>query len=231
MFNNIILVQNIIRIKSSVMFYKLAFNVPEILLKMIDIPDNSKPYFGLYYSHKPTFTDGGYLFNFSYYDLYEPFIKHSSIQYELHKASKFFEEKIDFGSDDSEPTYLLLINREDKTVEIAKYKDGIKFLRNQYPPVKPSILTEEQKNKLVNKMEAELANLKAKLENNSMHGLRKRGMFEMFTSPSIESQLSKEMLIREMDKQIGDELINLYVEYFKISYEEAKQLLTSRTQK
>lgn len=210
------------------MFYELTFRYPEILLCLIDVPDSSKPNFGLYYSHKPTFTDGGYLFNFSYYDIYEPFIKHPLVLHELYKASKFFNERIDLGSDDSEPTYLLLLNREERTVEIARHKDGIKFLRNQYPPVKPSILTEEQKNKLVDKMEVELANLKAKLDNNSMHGLRKRGMFEMFTSPSIESQLSKEMLIREMDKQIGDELINLYAEYFRISYEEAKQLLTNR---
>lgn len=41
----------------------------------------------------------------------------------------------------------------------------------------------------------------------------------MFTNPSMELQLSKEMLVRELDKLIGDELINLYVEYFKISYE------------
>lgn len=106
---------------------------------------------------------------------------------------------------------------------------SLNLLRNQYPVVKLDILTEEEKNKLVEKMEFELADFKSKLENNSMHNLRKRGMFEMFVSPSMESQLSKEMLIRELDKLIGDELINLYAEYFKISFEEAKLLLTSRS--
>jgi hypothetical protein len=73
------------------MFYKLTVRFPEILLSLIDVPDSNKPNFGLYYSHKSTFTDGEYLFNFSYYDVYEPFVRHPLIQYELHKASKFFE--------------------------------------------------------------------------------------------------------------------------------------------
>lgn len=207
-----------------IMFYKSAFNYPEILLKMIKIPGNSKPYFGLYYSHKATFTDGGYLFNFSYYDVYEPFVRHPLVLHEFHKASEFFGEKIDLGSDDSEPIHILLLNQKERTVEIAKYKDGIKFLRKQYPVVKPTILTEEDKKRLVAKMESELA-----LENNSMHNLRKRGMFEMFSNPSMESQLSKEMLMRELDKLIGDELINFYAVIFGVGYEEAKFILIGRS--
>lgn len=212
-------------------FYKFTFKMPEVLLKMISVPENSKPNFGLYYSHKATFYDGGYLFNFSFYDVYHPFVKHPLVLHELHIASKFFGQTIDLGSDDNEPLHIIICNSVDKNIQVAKFDEGTKFLRKQYPPVKPIHLTKAQKSKLIEEIKAEIEENKIKLDGqDSWHdSLRKRGMFEMFTNPSVESNLNKERLIRELNKMIGDDLINLYADYFNIDYQNAKMILTQRS--
>lgn len=189
--------------------YQSEIVVPEILIEMLEIPENSNPNFCLYYSTKPTYYDGITLFTVSYFDIYQPFAKHPVILHELAKASRFFDgARIDLGSDDTEPTHVLLIP-EDRKLQIAEYNKAMSFLRQQRPT------------ETINLSYEEMQNLASELEPTDLGNFRKQGMFEFFSQPSIEATTNRQLLIEELNKFIPYNLIQDYASILGISETQA----------
>ncbi len=99
-------------------------------------------FIGCYYQSNPTWTDGRSLRQFNYFLCWEPFKRHPAIALPLGVATRntpYGEDGtyLGFGSDDSPPTHVLLIDQQEMTMAIAPAKDAYRFLEAQHPPALP----------------------------------------------------------------------------------------------
>lgn len=194
--------------------YNSDLIIPEVFIEILEIPPNSSPNFCIYYSRKPTYYDGSTLFIFSYFDVYQPFVKHPVILHELLKASKFFETSIDLGSDDTEPKHVIVI-KEDRKLQIAEYNKAMTFLRHQRP------------NETIELTYEEMQKLSQELSPVSMVEFRKKGMFEFFSLPSIEAVSKRNQLIEELNQMIPEDLAQKCASILNISESQALLYLGS----
>jgi hypothetical protein len=197
--------------------YNSDLIVPEIFVEMLEIPPNSNSKFCIYYSSKPTYYDGSTLFTFGFYDVYQPFVKHPVILHEIAKASRFFENnQIDLGSDDTEPQHVIVI-QENRKLQIAEFNKAMAFLRHQRP------------NETIELTYEEMQNLSHDLSPVSMAEFRKRGLFELFSLPSIEAVSKRSQMIEQLNQLITDNLIQSCASILNISESQALLYLSGGT--
>ncbi|BAZ18274.1 hypothetical protein NIES4071_101590 (plasmid) [Calothrix sp. NIES-4071] len=130
--------------------YKLFIPAPHFLLEAMNVAKEAKEWIGIFYqATNATWSDGGWSATFSYFDVYYPLLHNEAMSIQLASVYQKIkpEYSIDFGSDDTEPSHILLLNRIDHQLYLADFKEGMKFLREQYPkpdPNKKAEITKEQ---------------------------------------------------------------------------------------
>ena len=169
-------VNNQTQIKIPQSFEKLGIGLPPMLLQMAGYKANARFVALNYFGSKATWHDGRSLATFSYFSVYSPFIDHPAIAVVLHRANA------DLGSDDSEATHSLILDREANAVYLGRGSEVNRFLAGQHPPVEPIELTAEMRAELEKSFEEQMSDLSE---------MQFFGMFEMFgadTSRQADTQ-------------------------------------------
>lgn len=162
--------------------YKLSIPAPEFLKEAINVVEETKQWIGIFYqATNATWSDGGWSKTFSYYDVYYPLLKNDGMSIELAKAYQKLKPdyNIDFGSDDTEPSHILLLNQYSCDLYVTEFNTGMKFLREQYPKADPSQkaeITPEQLEQILLEHQKQMQEY--------MQNYSKNGMFESFGSSS-----------------------------------------------
>lgn len=160
--------------------YKLSINAPDFLLEAMNVAPETKQWLGIFYqATNATWSDGGWSATFSYFDVYYPLLNNEAMGIQLAKAYQKLKPdyNIDFGSDDTEPSHILLLNKLDRQLYVAGFKEGMKFLQEQYPKPDPSQKTEITKEQLEQILLEHQKQMQACMQNPS-----KFGIFEFFGS-------------------------------------------------
>ena len=153
-------------------------------------------FIGCYYQCNPTWTDGRSIRQFNYFLCWEPLKRHPAISFPLGVATRNTPYGEDgtypgFGSDDRQPTHVLLIDQQDMTImtmAIAPAKDAYRFLEAQHPPAQPISAAEFEA--LRNQVLELMRSLQADMSQNPT----RFGMHELYSQPDAElMQLSAEM--------------------------------------
>lgn len=146
-------------------FEKLGIGLPPMLLEMAGYKGNAR-FVGLnYYGSKATWHDGRGAATFSYFSVYAPFIDHPAIAVHLRGANA------DLGSDDSQPTHSLILDREGNAIFLGRGSEVSRFLAGQHPPVEPVEMTDEMWAELEKTFTEQMSDLS---------NMQFFGMFEMF---------------------------------------------------
>ncbi len=103
------------------------------------------------------------------------------------------------GCDDYPPTHLLLVDKVESKMAIAPWKDGHKFLRDQYPPA--ATMTPEE---LAAAKAAVIAVMKALNEGRppTMQEMNRKGMFERLTQPDPQLVQQSQQMAAFLDKHL-----------------------------
>lgn len=163
--------------------YKLSIPAPDFLTKAMNVAPEAREWIGIYYTAtNPTWTDGGWSQTFSYYDVYYPLLKNEGVSIQLAQAHRKLKLKynIDFGSDDSEASHILLLHQQKRELHIAEFSTGMRFLQEQYPKPDKDKQAEITKEELVQLM----IEYQKKMQS-VMHNPSKYGMFESIVSVSV----------------------------------------------
>lgn len=163
-------------------FYSIYTPLPPMLLEMSGVTSDAR-FIGMFYEgSKAVWSDGRASATFNFYNCWQILSSHPAIRFPLAIAVEgvLTEEGClgGLGSDDCPATHLLLLDTVAKTMAIAPWKEGHRWLNAQHPPLPPS--TPEQ---IAAERAAVLALLKNLDINPSLEELNKHGMFELFTQP------------------------------------------------
>lgn len=162
---------------------QLPIKTPAKLFELLEIPEQNE-YVAICYQGTNAIWDTGWgLRSFSYFGLYEPMINHLAIAF-------YLDNEIDLGSDDTEPTHVLLFEKEG-FIFIAEYVGIERFLKDNNPAPPPL-------DKAV-----DLAKWYEKIDKNPANF----GMFEMFDRPSIEFQQLAIEVIQNLDQQVTKKML------------------------
>jgi hypothetical protein len=172
-------------------FIELPVAVPPMLPEMVGVSDSQ--YFALYYQgSKATWSNGRAMATFSYYAVYAPLIEHITLAIHL--------EPYNLGSDDELPEHAILCDCVHRKMYVGAYQEINYFLLQQHPKELPTLSQEELE-----------AAVKA-LENMSLEQMQKLGMFEMFGNTNLQARQQTVELVRWLDQQITEELIQQYIQ-------------------
>lgn len=164
---------------------QLPILTPKKLFELLEIPEQNK-YVAIYYQGTNAIWTTGYsLRTFSYFGLYELMINHLAIAF-------YLDDEVDLGSDDTEPTHVLLFEK-DGFISIAEYLASERFLKDNNPAPPPL----DKADKAV-----DIAQWYEKIENNPGNF----GMFEMFAKPNPEFQQLAIEVIQDLDQQVTEEM-------------------------
>lgn len=120
--------------------YKLSIPAPDFLCEAMNLALLAREWIGICYTAtNPTWTDGGWSRTFSYYDVYYPLLNNEGMGIQLAQAHRKLKSKynIDFGSDDTEPSHIILLHQHKRELYIAEFSTGMRFLQEQYPKPDP----------------------------------------------------------------------------------------------
>jgi len=166
--------------------------LPQVFLHMAGVSVETR-FIGCYYQCNPTWTDGRSLRQFNYFLCWEPLKRHPAIAFPLGVATRDTPYGEDgtypgFGSDDSQPTHLLLIDQQEMTMAIAPAKDAHRFLEAQHPPEQPISAAEYEA------LKEEALEMMRSLQADMSQNPTRFGMHELYSQPDAElMQLSAEM--------------------------------------
>lgn len=163
--------------------YRLSIPAPDFLTEAMNVAPETKQWLGIYYTvTNPTWTDGGWNVTFSYNDVYYPMIYSDGMRIQLANARQKLkaEYNIDFGSDDTEPSHILLLHQHKYELYVAEFVPGMKFLQEQYPKSdrgKQIKITQEDLDKYVQEYRSKF--------HENMQEYAKYGMFEFFINRNV----------------------------------------------
>ncbi len=189
-------------------FVPIKTPMPPMLPEMAGITTQMRFVGALYQGSKAIWTDGKSVATFNFYQVWGPLSSHLAIAVPLAIAVQ--DEPYDkrgnpagLGSDDAMATHVLMLDVQENQMAIAPYREGMRFLDDQHPPV-PVMSPEEEKN-LLQKVWQFFSSTDV-----SVQELNRAGMFELFTRPDPALlQQSKEMirfLNENLDPQIKQAL-------------------------
>lgn len=172
---------------------EIAVKPPANIAGLINYPGAAR-YVALYYvGTNPTWDDGLASATFSYFGVYSPMIEHPVLAIHLLDA--------DLGSDDGPPTHALVIDREGEKFLVGAIDDALRLVREQF--------TDDDRRDAAARYEAIFE------RPDTLEGLRRLGMFEIFVRPSAGAQQDTAELLHHLDCQITEKLLRSYVELSK----------------
>ena len=151
-----------------------------------------------YEGTKPFWSDGKSGATFSYYAVFQPFIEHPTI------AINLLDNDVDLGTDDSEPTHAILLDRKENYLYLGSISQVKNILKNyqetlqNYP--KPDWNKREE---IVNEYP------------------QRAGMFEFMMGITQQQHLEAINLIQWLDNYINDDLLNQLVSASNNGYSKA----------
>lgn len=159
------------------------------------LPPNLSDYIGIvsqnrfikltYELSKPFWSDGTNGATFSYYAVFQPFIEHPAI------AINLLDENIDLGTDDTEPTHAILLDRKEDCMYVGEVSVVKNILKN-HQEILPNLPEPDW----------------SKWEEISQNHPQRIGMFESMIGISDQQHLEAINLIQWLDHYISDDLIN-----------------------
>ncbi|WP_377481936.1 MAG: hypothetical protein P2A85_29475 (plasmid) [Microcoleus anatoxicus] len=172
-------------------FIQLPVPMPPMLPGMVGASNTQ--YFALYYQgSKATWSNGRAMATFSYYAAYAPLIEHIALAIHL--------EPYNLGSDDELPEHAILCDTVCNKMYVSAYKEIDYFLLQQHPKESPTL------------SEQEFEEAVKALENMSLEQMQRLGMFEMFGNTNPQARQQTIELVKWLDQQITQELIEQYIQ-------------------
>lgn len=174
-------------------FNPIPLPIPPMLCDYAQLGNNKSRYLAMYYAcTHAAWSDGYSMATFNYFHVWEPFINHFLVRLHLLDA--------DLGSDDTEPTSVLLLDRESNRIYLAPYFEGIRFCRENNQQPTP----------------CELAEYLEHLGDRDISDLQKMGLHEFFGGYNAELAQWRANLIAWLDQQMTEEsvstLLDLYIQ-------------------
>jgi hypothetical protein len=175
--------------------------LPPMLSDCIGILSNQRFIKLTYEATKPFWYDGKWGATFSYYAVFKPFIDHPTI------AINLLDDTIDLGTDDSEPTHAIVLDRKENHIYLGTVEQVTELLKNHqetlpdYPEY--SLRDWQEHFNLFNDCPQRL------------------GMFEFFKGITEPQHLEAANLIHWLDQYITKQLIEQLVNASNQGYSQA----------
>jgi hypothetical protein len=190
---------------------KFSTPLPPMLSDCIGILSNKRFIKLTYEATKPFWHDGKCGTTFSYYAVFRPFIDHPTI------AINLLDDNIDLGTDDSEPTHTIILDRKENHLYLATIEHAQELLNHHQetlPDYPEYSLTDWEKH--------------FNLFNDCPQRL---GMFEFLKGITHQQHLEAANLIHWLDKYITKELIDQLVEASNQGYGKAYSIILQLQQR
>jgi hypothetical protein len=188
-------------------FYKLGIPLPPMLCDMADVRSEARFVAFCYQGSKATWTDGRSSGTFAFYDVWKPLTDHRAILLPLALSSPGAH----LGWDDEYPTHVLVGDRLDQSLFFAPYGAVWPFLDAQHSAVESRSLSAEEW--------AAVKALAEALPEPSLEELRRQGMFEWFSAPSLERRDESQALVQWLDQNIDPVLESAYQSAVRMALE------------
>lgn len=184
-------------------FKPISVPLPPMLLSMAGVEGDSRFIALKYWGNKAAWNDGRGSATFPFYTVWKPYIEHLAI------AIHLFDTHL--GSDDYEPTHVLVCDRQHEKVYVAPIEEAMRFLDSQHPPRQPITLEQWEE------IKAQLGE-QAPLD---MSQLQDLGLFEVFLPSKPEHKEVALQLVQWLDGYIDEALISSYIDAAKAGNHQA----------
>jgi len=181
---------------------KFQTPLPPMLSDNIGIISNKRFIKLTYEGTKPFWSDGKNGATFSYYAVFQPFIEHPTI------AINLLDDDIDLGTDDSEPTHAILLDRKENYLYLGNISEVKTILKN-CQEILPNFPKPDW----------------SKWEEISQNYPQKLGMFEFIMGVIQQQHLEAINLIQWLDNYINDDLLNQLISADDNGYSKAYFIL------
>lgn len=136
---------------------------------------------------------------------WEPLSEHPAVLLSLAISVKQYELKDDelyagLGSDDAEPTHVLILDRTENQMAIAQWKETHQFLKAQHPPV-PVLSSQE-----IEALFQTIAEVMEQASTTTLQELSRQGMLEQFLSPDPNIVQQRESMLQFLNKNLDPEI-------------------------